>query len=260
MQRVRHPDTTLSERAYRAILDKILKQELPLGAAISRRKLAAELGMSFLPVSEAIQRLESDGLVESRPRVGTRVRIPTARDLRERYIMREALETQSARLFAEKASADERLELRAMAARLDELMAQCAEGDRDQEFLFGVQTYHLSLHMRIAECGGCGALCDAIQKNQVLIYNWLYDTAAHFHSPPNFHSELMEAVAGGDPDIAAAAMRRHVRHGMEEIQIAIASQFAPAAKGSDGKPAIGRPAAAGAWRVKPRGRRARVKS
>ena len=52
--------------------------------------------MSFLPISEAIKRLEQEGLVESRPRVGTRVRIPNAQDLRDRHIMREALEAQPA--------------------------------------------------------------------------------------------------------------------------------------------------------------------
>ena len=33
--------------------------------------------MSFLPVSEALLRLEFEGMLESRPRAGTRVRIPT---------------------------------------------------------------------------------------------------------------------------------------------------------------------------------------
>ena len=56
--------------------------------------------MSFLPISEALQRLEHDGLVESRPRAGNRVRVPTAGEILERYQLREALETQSARLFA----------------------------------------------------------------------------------------------------------------------------------------------------------------
>src|SRR5437879_2002130 len=60
--------------------------------------------MSLLPVSEALQRLENDGVVESVPRVGTRVCLPTPQDIRERYEIREALESQSARLFAEKAS------------------------------------------------------------------------------------------------------------------------------------------------------------
>src|SRR5713226_1842843 len=87
---------SLSGNAYLVIRDRILAGELPLGASLSRRKLAAELGMSMLPVAEALQRLENDGLVESRPRVGTRVCLPTAGEIRERYEVREALESQAA--------------------------------------------------------------------------------------------------------------------------------------------------------------------
>src|SRR5260370_4322892 len=122
---------SLAEQAYTRILDKILKGEYPLGAALSGRKLGSEFGMSFLPISEAIKRLEQEGLVESRPRVGTRVRVPTPQDLRDRHIIREALEAQSARLFAEKASADERMEMRAMAAHLDDLTDRSAPGETD---------------------------------------------------------------------------------------------------------------------------------
>src|SRR5215467_5166603 len=137
---------SLSEQAYRRILDKILEGEYPLGAVLSRRKLGLEFGMSFLPISEAIKRLEQDGLVESQPRVGTRVRIPTAQDLRDRHIMREALEAQSARLFAEKASADERVEIRAMASHLDTMTERCWSAAEDSEFVFQTQMYHLSFH------------------------------------------------------------------------------------------------------------------
>src|SRR4051794_2926175 len=90
---------SLSEHAYYVIRERILKGEIALGDPLSRRKLAAELGMSLLPVAEALQQLESDGLVESRPRVGTRVCLPTEEEVRERYEIREALETQAARLY-----------------------------------------------------------------------------------------------------------------------------------------------------------------
>jgi len=92
--------------------------KIPLGAPLSRRGLARELGMSFLPISQAIERLVDEELVETRPRVGTRVSMPTPQNIREHYILREALECQAAPLFAEKASSEERLELRKMAARL----------------------------------------------------------------------------------------------------------------------------------------------
>ena len=88
---------SLSEHAYLLIRERILKGEIPLGGALSRRKLASELGVSLLPVAEALQRLENEGLVESQPRVGTRVCLPTAQDIRDRYEIREALESQAAR-------------------------------------------------------------------------------------------------------------------------------------------------------------------
>ena len=95
---------SLSQQAYDLIRTGILKGQFPMGAPLSRRQLASQLGTSFLPVSEALQRLESEGMVESRPRVGTRVRVPTSQDIRGHYVIREALESQSARLFAERAT------------------------------------------------------------------------------------------------------------------------------------------------------------
>jgi DNA-binding GntR family transcriptional regulator len=83
-----------------------------LGQVISRRKIAAELGMSFLPVSIALLRLEFEGLLESRPRAGTRVRIPSPDDVRGHYVVREALEVEAAKLFAQVATPRERAELK----------------------------------------------------------------------------------------------------------------------------------------------------
>ncbi|MEK7831518.1 MAG: GntR family transcriptional regulator, partial [Acidobacteriota bacterium] len=71
---------SLAGEAYVTLRERILRGELPIGMVISRRKIATELGMSMLPVSEALQRLEFEGLLESRPRAGTRVRIPTEDD------------------------------------------------------------------------------------------------------------------------------------------------------------------------------------
>jgi GntR family transcriptional regulator, rspAB operon transcriptional repressor len=215
----------LSEHAYICIRDKILRGDFPIGAPISRRKLATELGMSPLPISHALRLLESEDLVESRPRVGTRVRIPTPQDVRDRYILREALETQSARLFSEKASPQERLELRNMAARLDEMMELCTNHNADVDQQFRFNTYHLTFHMRIAECAGSRALSAAIEKNHLLIFNWLCDVAAQFKFPPRWHQDLMDVLVEHDPEAADRAMRRHVRYNVEEIQAVITFRF-----------------------------------
>src|SRR5437867_11278962 len=110
---------SLAAEAYAFVKQRILRGELVIGQAISRRKLAAELGMSFLPVSEALLRLEFDGLLESRPRAGTRVRIPSREDVRGHCVVREALGVQAAMLFTRAATASERAELRKLAVRVD---------------------------------------------------------------------------------------------------------------------------------------------
>ena len=118
--------STLANAAYGIVRRRLLRGQLSLGQAVSRRKLAAELGMSFLPVSEALLRLEFEGLLESRPRAGTRVRIPSADDVHGHYLVRETLEIQAAKLFAEVASKVERQALRRLAARVDR-MSQLAD-------------------------------------------------------------------------------------------------------------------------------------
>jgi DNA-binding GntR family transcriptional regulator len=145
--------------------------------------------------------------------------------VRDCYILREALETQSARLFAEKASSQEQLELRNMAVRLDEMMGRCNNNDVHPDERFRLQAYHLTFHMRIAECTGSSALCAAIEKNRLLIFNWLYEEAAEFGFPPRWHQDLMDVLVLHDPEAADKEMRRHIRHNFEGVLAAIRSRF-----------------------------------
>jgi DNA-binding GntR family transcriptional regulator len=206
---------SLPERAYESIRDNILRGRYALGAALSRRQLAKELRMSFLPVSEAVRRLEIDGLLESKPRAGTRVRIPTRQDILERYALREALETQAARLCAEHADENGRPDLLKIGSHLDQLYGSGTDGY--EEFLYSVHTYHMHFHLRIAELTGNSLLRGAIEREQVLVFNWLFDTAARQRSlPPRFHSELAAAVTG-TVEGTDCTMRAHIRHGMQRV-------------------------------------------
>jgi DNA-binding GntR family transcriptional regulator len=174
--------------------------------------------MSFLPITEALKRLETEGLVESRPRIGTRVRIPSQQDIRDGYVIREALESQAARLCAQNMSEEEKKELRTSARHLDELHKICAREPEDSRFLFSVHTYHMQFHMRIAELARCPGLRYAIEKEHVLIFNWLYDLAARRRTQPEeFHSSLAGALCSNDPQVADAAMRAHVRYGLNQV-------------------------------------------
>jgi DNA-binding GntR family transcriptional regulator len=199
----------LAGEAYVTVRERILRGELAIGQVISRRKIAAELGMSFLPVSEALLRLEHEGLLESRPRAGTRVRVPTRPDVQGHYVVREALESQAAMLFAAHATRDERSELMKLAQRVDALSTQ-ADGNR-----FVYLGLHEKLHRRIAECARCTALTDVIVRTSALASTWLCATRASTPAnPPSHHEDLMKVLVNGDPMIASEAMRQHIRSSM----------------------------------------------
>ena len=132
-------------------------------------------------------------------------------------ILREALETQAARIFAEKASASEREEIKRLAGQLDGLYAPPLNRE-DHDRCFEIHKFHMRFHMRIAEGTGCDELCQAVEKNQVLVFNWLYDTALGNQQPPAaWHAELAAALLSGNPTLADEAMRRHTRYRMEEV-------------------------------------------
>jgi len=204
--RAQEETASLAAEAYGVVRQRIARGELVLGQAISRRQLAAELGMSFLPVTEALLRLQFEGLLESRPRAGTRVRIPSPQDVEGNYVVRQALETQAAMLFADVATAAERSELRRLAARVDALSMK---SDRSMYV-----TLHLKLHHRIAECARCDALREAIERTHAMAMIWF--CVMRKPSPddsPRRHQDLVEEILGGDPMRIASAVREHLAVG-----------------------------------------------
>jgi DNA-binding GntR family transcriptional regulator len=216
----------LSDDAYQKIRDRILRGEFPLGTPLNRRDLAEEFGISLVPVSEALQRLELDGLVETEPRKGTRVKIPTPQDLKENTVVRAALECESARLCSEVATALERRDILDRAARLDPLRSAATGGSVEAELLYAIHSYHVEFHLRIAEAGHCAALRRLIEQNRVLVLNWIYDVASGDDTlPPDFHTQLALAVVGADPIKASEAMRAHVWWGWEKTERAFRARY-----------------------------------
>jgi DNA-binding GntR family transcriptional regulator len=83
----------LADRAYRFIKQEMQDGALVPGVQLVNRKLASKIGVSVIPVREAIHRLVSEGLVEHVPGAGAFVRNPNREDLEELYVLRDALES-----------------------------------------------------------------------------------------------------------------------------------------------------------------------
>ena len=106
------PSRTLRESAYDRIREDILSGVLRPGSAISEAERAEALGMSRSPVREALRQLAQDGLVEIFPKRGTFVTELSARDVREAFELREAIETACARLAAARRTDQDLAEMR----------------------------------------------------------------------------------------------------------------------------------------------------
>lgn len=96
---------TLAEKSYDYIRQKLSEGDLPPGKRLVNRVLASEIGVSVIPVREAIHRLASEGLIEHIPGSGAFVRKTDPQDLDNLYVLRDALEScaagEAARYIAE---------------------------------------------------------------------------------------------------------------------------------------------------------------
>lgn len=214
----------LAEQAYHVVRDRILKGEYTFGTVISRRDLADELGMSLVPVNEAMSRLENEYLIENTPRVGTKVKTPTPQDIRGFWAVREGLETQSARLFAKMATKKERQELIEMGKELDIKHETTTSADEpDAQALYEWRCAHMRYHTRIAECTKLPFLASQIERNQLLVFNWFYDQQLYGGRklPAHWHEQLAHSLAESTEEDADAAMRRHLHNKLEELMLSL---------------------------------------
>jgi len=219
-----HDASTLASRVYESVRRGILSGDLRPGQPMSRRRIASELRTSPLPVASAFQRLELEGLLESRPRAGTRVRPLSLDHIRGHFVVREALETQVATRIALMATDSELAHLETLAQELDDLSTR-ADVKR-------YATAHRAFHGQIAAYTQCSALFDAIDQAHGFAMLWLSQVAQPC-DPNTRHRELVAAMLSRDPMKAALAATEHLAFCLAR---AIETLSAPAAPGSSSGP------------------------
>jgi DNA-binding GntR family transcriptional regulator len=201
---------TKADMAYRQVREEIVEGLMPPGAAIDQEALASRLGLSTTPVREALRRLESEGLVISRPHRDTVVAPLTLEQLEDIYIVRLSLDPLAVALSAREAS-DEQLQA------ILELSRQASE-DPDP-----VSQLHQNRRLHRAMYQACG--------NAVLIQtlDTLWDKSDRYrlttlqddrtaHRAHVEHSAIVEAMVDRRADQAAELMRRHVSDSLDRIR------------------------------------------
>jgi DNA-binding GntR family transcriptional regulator len=192
----------LRQSVYDALIDLIVRGELPPGQHMVETDLARQLGVSRQPIREALHRMEAEGWVDLRPSQGAFVHVPTDAEVDDLLDVRALLEAETARLAARAPSP-------AQVARLREINreGQVAVGADD----FGeAVTVNSLFHAEIAAIGGNAVLAELadIVGRRV---QWYYRLVAPERVPDSWteHDEVIDAIEGHDADRAESLARKH---------------------------------------------------
>ena len=91
---------TLGDRTYAKLSELLISGRMAPGEKLSLRQTAEVLGVSIMPVREAVSRLVADGALEVTPNRAVRVRVMTAAQFRDLTQTRVAIEGHTAALAA----------------------------------------------------------------------------------------------------------------------------------------------------------------
>jgi len=201
---------TQAVRIYRHLEDEILTCQLQPGQRLTRRDLSRRFQVSQATISEALWRLESDGLAESAPMYGTRVTQVTMERMRDELVLREGLECQVARQAARQVRSADLPRLGELADLVDAALRNAEAYSRaDMETH---QEFHLSL-ARLTQCRLLVREVESLWRRHFMVFTWV--TGMVCPSPANWHRTLLDAISTRDTDIAERAMREHVLHGSD---------------------------------------------
>ncbi len=195
---------TISQQVYERLRDEVLTGSLHPGVWLREQDIASAWSVSRTPVREAVRRLAHDGLVESSPNRGVRVRELSPEDVSEVYELRELLEGLAARRAAERAEARDVERLHALLDFIDTLPASepAAHIRADEEFHDAVVAVsgNEALHDLTRRLYGRVARAKVVSRDE----NTNVRTRAQHHA-------ILAAIAAHDPDTAERAMREHIR-------------------------------------------------
>ncbi|MFR4350425.1 MAG: GntR family transcriptional regulator [Roseburia sp.] len=136
-----------SRAVYEKLKEQILHLELPPGSAISEIDTAAKYEMSRTPVRDAFKMLESEGLLEIRPHIGTFVSLIDLNMISDILYMREALEQSVLRDLAARYDKSQEFRIRLLLQQQRELLdTELPADELSRAFIISDNALHTALY------------------------------------------------------------------------------------------------------------------
>jgi DNA-binding GntR family transcriptional regulator len=198
-------DRSLSEVVSEQIRGRILDGSLKPGERLVEDRLSAELGVSRVPVREALRGLSAEGLVTLLPRRGATVVEVTPETVAELVEVRALLEGLNARLAAQRHDPE-------IVAQLKDTLARgnaAANAGTAEE----LARLNAEFHERLAEASRNAVLSDVMRGlRERTSIAFAINGRTRAREDWEEHAGILAAVIAGDAELAALLANRHVQN------------------------------------------------
>jgi DNA-binding GntR family transcriptional regulator len=213
--------TGLAEQIFEVVRDRIIRGELPGETPVRQDILAGELGVSKIPLREALARLEQDGLIVSKTNRGFFVSPLSAEEAYDVFDLRLKLEPAAVAEAAARALGPDHVEARRALAALNRATSERAAS---------VAALNRAFHMALVGPGGRRVTMLILERLQVIAERYVVkhlEPAGRNDRAIGEHDALYEAWASGKADAAAKLSAAHIETTLRDLRTELEKGGAP---------------------------------
>jgi DNA-binding GntR family transcriptional regulator len=195
----------LRDQIYAVLRKAIVTGRVRPGETIDEKAIALQLGVSRTPVREAVKKLTDEHLVVVAAQSSTRASQIDPHDVEQAFVIRRALELESAGLASRRVN-------RADIDALSDILASHAQAMRRKNFDDAIAIDD-RFHARIAEISGMPRLWQAIEISKAQLdrcRHLMVPRAGEAAATLTQHRAIIRALASKDPTKAQRAMAEHL--------------------------------------------------
>lgn len=210
---------TKSEVTYEVLREWIVSGELEPGQRLDQEWLAGTLKVSRMPLRQALQRLESEGLIQNRPYRGAVVSPLSPREMEDIYAARAALEGTLAEVGARRCSAEQLV-------IMEDLLNQQAGAlaDRDmRRFATLDRAFHFTLY-EASTYPQCLSIVERLWHLSERYRRFYATTKSGAENSLREHWQILETARAHEGEGARKATAAHVERGFQVLSRLITGQ------------------------------------
>ena len=216
---------TIAESVAARLRELILTGKLPPGTPLRLSQVASRMGVSVMPIREAIRILEAERLVTIEPRRGAVVATLSIDDIEELYAVRAALEALAAKHGARSIGPAE-----TQAMRADfEAMVRASESGDTAAFLAHDRQFHALLYAASGRPQLVGRIDELLESGRRIVDPYVYRSWYPLKVAAEAHRPILEAVERRDGPLTEQLIRDNIVRSGERALVAFEEDASRAA-------------------------------